>query len=73
VISTRLIWLRIGTSEHGNEPAGSMKCWEVLSRVAAQLAGSQEGLSYMKSVSLLVSMYKVTLTLELSLECSSMY
>jgi hypothetical protein len=25
-----LIWLRIGTSEHGNEPSGSVKCWEVL-------------------------------------------
>jgi hypothetical protein len=27
-----LIWLRIGTStsEHGNEPPGSIKCWEVL-------------------------------------------
>jgi hypothetical protein len=27
-----LIWLRIGTSscKHGNEPSGSIKCWEVL-------------------------------------------
>jgi hypothetical protein len=29
-----LIWLRIGTNggscEHGNEPTGSIKCWEVL-------------------------------------------
>jgi hypothetical protein len=29
-----LIWLKIGTSggsyEHGNEPSGSTKCWEVL-------------------------------------------
>jgi hypothetical protein len=28
-----LIWLRIGTSgglEHGNEPSGSIKFWEVL-------------------------------------------
>jgi hypothetical protein len=25
-----LIWLRTGTSEHGNEPPGSIKCWEVL-------------------------------------------
>jgi hypothetical protein len=27
-----LIWLMIGTSgsEHGNEPSGSIKCWEVL-------------------------------------------
>jgi hypothetical protein len=28
------IWLRTGTSggccEHGNEPSGSIKCWEVL-------------------------------------------
>jgi hypothetical protein len=24
------IWLRIGTSEHGIEPSGSIKCWEVL-------------------------------------------
>jgi hypothetical protein len=28
------IWLRIGTNggscEHGNEPPGSIKCWEVL-------------------------------------------
>jgi hypothetical protein len=21
---------RIGTSEHGKEPSGSMKCWEIL-------------------------------------------
>jgi hypothetical protein len=31
---TGFIWLRIGTSrgpcEHGNEPLGSTKCWEVL-------------------------------------------
>jgi hypothetical protein len=43
-----LIRLRIGTSggpcEHGNEPSGSIKCWEVL-EVAAQLTVSQEGLS----------------------------
>jgi hypothetical protein len=25
-----LIWLRIGTSEYGIEPSGSIKCWEVL-------------------------------------------
>jgi hypothetical protein len=29
-----LIWLRIGpvkgSCEHGNEPTGSIKCWEVL-------------------------------------------
>jgi hypothetical protein len=25
-----LIWLRIGTSEQGNELSGSIKCWEVL-------------------------------------------
>jgi hypothetical protein len=25
-----LIWLRIETSEHGNKPSGSIKCWEVL-------------------------------------------
>jgi hypothetical protein len=28
------IWLRIGTSEgsceHGNDPLGSIKCWEIL-------------------------------------------
>jgi hypothetical protein len=31
VVCTELIWLRIGTSggssEHGNEPWGSIKCW----------------------------------------------
>jgi hypothetical protein len=27
---TVLIWLRIGTSEHDNEPSGSIKYWEVL-------------------------------------------
>jgi hypothetical protein len=25
-----LIWLRIVTSEHDNEPLGSMKCWVFL-------------------------------------------
>jgi hypothetical protein len=34
-----------GSCEHGNEPLGSIKCWEVLP--AAQLAASQEGLSSM--------------------------
>jgi hypothetical protein len=29
-----------GSYENGNEPSGSLKCWEV-----AQLAASQEGLS----------------------------
>jgi hypothetical protein len=32
--------------EGGNEPSGSIKCWEVL-ELAAQLAVSQEGLSSM--------------------------
>jgi hypothetical protein len=45
-----LIWCgsgygSVGSScEHGNEPLGSIKCWEVL-RVAAQFAASREGLS----------------------------
>jgi hypothetical protein len=26
----RLIWFRIGTSEHDNAPLGSIKCWKVL-------------------------------------------
>jgi hypothetical protein len=30
VIWTGLIWLRIGTSEHGNEPSSPIKCWVVL-------------------------------------------
>jgi hypothetical protein len=38
-----------GCCENGNEPSGSIKCWEVL--VAEQLAASQEGLSSMKLVS----------------------
>jgi hypothetical protein len=37
VVSTELIWLRIGTSgsscEHGDEPSGSIKCWEILERL----------------------------------------
>jgi hypothetical protein len=32
-----------GSCEHGIEPSGSIKCWEV--PVAAQLAAPQEGLS----------------------------
>jgi hypothetical protein len=35
-----------GSCEHGNEPSGFIKCWEVL-ELAAQLAASQEGLSSM--------------------------
>jgi hypothetical protein len=31
-----------GSCEHGNEPLGSIECWET--RVAAQLVVSQEGL-----------------------------
>jgi hypothetical protein len=34
MVWTGSIWLMIGTSgglfEHGNEPSGSIKCWEVL-------------------------------------------
>jgi hypothetical protein len=30
VVGTGSIWLRIGTSEGGNEPSGSIKRWEVL-------------------------------------------
>jgi hypothetical protein len=35
VVWTGLVWLRIGTGggcccEHGNEPPGSVECWEVL-------------------------------------------
>jgi hypothetical protein len=35
--------------EHGNEPSGSIKCWEII-LVAAQLAASQEGLGSMELV-----------------------
>jgi hypothetical protein len=38
-----------GSCEHGNEPSGSIKCWEIL-RVAPQLAASQEGLSCMELI-----------------------
>jgi hypothetical protein len=31
VVWTASIWLRIGTSEHGNELSGSKNCWELLS------------------------------------------
>jgi hypothetical protein len=34
MVWTELIWLRIGTSggllEHGKEPSGSIKYWEIL-------------------------------------------
>jgi hypothetical protein len=36
-----------GSCEHGNEPSGSIKCWE---KVAAQLVASKKGLSSMKLV-----------------------
>jgi hypothetical protein len=26
---TGLVWLRIGTGKLGNEPSGSIKCWEL--------------------------------------------
>jgi hypothetical protein len=31
VVWTGLLWLSIGTSScgHGNEPVGSIKCWEI--------------------------------------------
>jgi hypothetical protein len=36
-----------GSCEHGNEPSGSIKCWQVLEFIilGAQLAASQEGLT----------------------------
>jgi hypothetical protein len=47
VVWTGFVWLRTGTicgnCEHGNEPSGSTKYWEV-PELAAQLAASQEGL-----------------------------
>jgi hypothetical protein len=30
VVWTGLVWLRIGTGEYGNEPSGSIKCWETI-------------------------------------------
>jgi hypothetical protein len=30
VVWIALIWLRIGASEHGYEPSGSVKCCEIL-------------------------------------------
>jgi hypothetical protein len=33
-----LIWLRIGTSEHGNELSGSIKCWEILEYLSIYLS-----------------------------------
>jgi hypothetical protein len=37
MVWTGSIWLRIGpvegSCEHGNEPSGSIKCWEVLERL----------------------------------------
>jgi hypothetical protein len=29
VVWTAFIWPRIGTSKHGNELSGSIKCWEM--------------------------------------------
>jgi hypothetical protein len=43
----------VGSCEHGNEPSGSVKCWEV----AAQLADSEVGLSSMKSARRAWAMY----------------
>jgi hypothetical protein len=34
-----------GSCEYGIEPSGSIKCWEVLEWLAAQLMTPQEGLS----------------------------
>jgi hypothetical protein len=35
-----LNWLRIGTScEHGNEPSGSIRCWQILEYLASRLHG----------------------------------
>jgi hypothetical protein len=42
-----------GSYEHDNKHSGSIKCWKI-SRIYAQLAASQEGLSSMKFVSLCV-------------------
>jgi hypothetical protein len=30
VVRTGLIWLRIETNEHGNEPLDSIKDWEIV-------------------------------------------
>jgi hypothetical protein len=37
-----LIWLRIGTGEHGNEPSGSMKDGEFLDQLSVLLAPQDE-------------------------------
>jgi hypothetical protein len=42
-----------GSCEHGNESLVSIKCWEVHDQVA-KLAASQEGLSSMELVKLLI-------------------
>jgi hypothetical protein len=41
-----------GSREHGNEPSGSIKRWKILKW---QLVASQEGLSSMKLVQLLMT------------------
>jgi hypothetical protein len=38
-----------GPCEHGNEPSGSIKCWEI-PKYLPKLAASQEGLSSMELV-----------------------
>jgi hypothetical protein len=43
-----------GSSEHGNEPSGPIKHWEILG-VAERLAASQEGLSSTELVTFLDS------------------
>jgi hypothetical protein len=43
-----------GSCEHGNEPSGSVKCWEVLEHLL-QLAASQEELSSMELVSVRIN------------------
>jgi hypothetical protein len=43
-----------GSYEYDNEPSGSIKCWEILEYLT-KLVASQEGLSSMELVSLLVT------------------
>jgi hypothetical protein len=45
-----------GSCEHGNEPSGSIKCWEVLE----QLATPQEGLSSIEYCGIFVFINIVT-------------
>jgi hypothetical protein len=47
-----------GSCEHGNEPSGSVECWEILEWLHNWRSASQEGLSSMNVLTIVRHLYE---------------